>query len=61
MEASNPAVLESPANAGWKHETGVQMAFSDTVGERAQDVEVVHPLQARGRDEVQGSRVQHAL
>jgi len=39
----------------------VQAASSNTVGERAQDVEVVHSLQARGRDEVKGSRVLHAL
>jgi hypothetical protein len=39
----------------------VQTALSDTLGELAQDIKVVYLLQAKGRDEIKGSRVMHAL
>jgi hypothetical protein len=59
-ERSTRAAHENVEGTKREHGTGVQTAVSDTVGERAQNVEVVHTLQ-RGRKSVKGSRVPHAL
>ena len=59
-ERSTRAAHENVEGTKREHGTGVQKAVSDTVGERAQNVEVVHTLQ-RGRKSVKGSRVPHAL
>ena len=39
----------------------MKQALSNTGGERAQNIKVVHALQTRRRDEVKGSRVLHSL